>query len=172
MSKILITGANSFVGRNYIKYSQNIKIDEISLIDNSPEEIDFSKYNTILHVAAIVHQSKKIPEQEYFVINRDLSLEVAKHAKESGIKQFVFLSTIKVYGEFYPESGPWTENSECHPDDPYGKSKYEAEIELRKLEDNDFIVSIIRTPLVYGKDVKANMLNIMKLVNKMRILPF
>jgi len=172
MHKILITGANSFVGRSYLKSSDNKYVDEISLIENKPEEIDFSSYDTIIHLAAIVHQSRKIPDSEYYRVNRDIAIDVAKRAKESGVKQFIFLSTVKVYGDFNAESGPWTETSECHPEDPYGKSKYEAEIELRKLEDENFTVSIIRTPLVYGKDVRANMLSIMKLVDKLPILPF
>jgi len=172
MAKILITGADSFVGTNYMKYSQNEEIDEISLIDNRPEEIDFSGYDVILHLVAIVHQLKTISEKEYFKVNKDLCLQTAEEAKKAGVKQFIFLSTVKVYGEFNPESGPWTESSECYPEDPYGRSKYEAETELRKLEDNDFAVSIVRTPLVYGKDVRANMLSIMKLVDGMRILPF
>ncbi len=153
-----------------IQNTQNVK--EISLLTNNPKDFDFSEVDTVLHVAAIVHQSKKIPESEYFRVNRDMCIEVAKFAKESGVHQFVFLSTVKVYGEFNPDSGPWTENSECRPDDPYGKSKYEAELELRKLEDENFIVSVIRTPLVYGKEVKANMLSIMKLIDRWRILPF
>jgi len=172
MTKVLITGADSFVGTNYIKYSQNKEVDEISLIDNQPEEIDFSSYDVILHLVAIVHQLKTISEENYFKVNKDLCLRTAEEAKKAGVKQFVFLSTVKVYGEFNPESGPWTESSECYPEDPYGRSKYEAETELRKLEDIDFTVSIIRTPLVYGKDVRANMLSIMKLVDRIRVLPF
>jgi len=172
MAKVLITGAESFVGTNYLKYSQNKEVDEISLIDNQPEEIDFRSYDVILHLVAIVHQLKTISEEDYFKVNKDLCLRTAAEAKKAEVKQFVFLSTVKVYGEFNPESGPWTESSECYPEDPYGRSKYEAETELRKLEDIDFAVSIVRTPLVYGKDVRANMLSIMKLVDRIRILPF
>jgi UDP-glucose 4-epimerase len=172
MVKILITGSNSYVGKNFIRNSIYSDCDEVSLLNNNPKNIDFEKYDTVLHIAAIVHQSKTIPEEEYFRVNRDLCIEVAKFAKESGVHQFVFLSTVKVYGEFNPDSGPWTETSECHPDDPYGRSKYEAEIELRKMEDDGFAVSVIRTPLVYGQEVKANMLSIMRLVDKMCILPF
>jgi len=170
--KVIITGSNSFVGKNFIKHSIYPDSEEISLIENNPEDIDFSAFDTVLHVAAIVHQSKKIPEEEYFRVNRDLSIEVAKVAKDNGVGQFVFLSTVKVYGDFNSDSGPWTENSDCNPNDPYGKSKYDAEIELRKLEDDNFKVAVIRTPLVYGKDVKANMLSIMKLVDRFNILPF
>lgn len=172
MANILITGANSFVGRNFILHSRYPDSEEVSLIDIQPSDLNFSSFDTVLHVAAIVHQSKKIPEDEYFRVNRDLCVEVARNAKKSGVKQFVFLSTVKVYGEFNPESGPWTETSDCNPDDPYGKSKYEAEIELKKLEDDIFKVAIIRTPLVYGRDVKANMFSIMKLVDNVAILPF
>ena len=94
-----------------------------------------------------------------------------KNAKKAGVKQFIFLSSVKVYGAFNPSSGPWNEDSICNPDDSYGKSKYEAEIALRKLEDANFTVSIVRTPLVYGVGVKANMLSILRLVDRFPILP-
>jgi UDP-glucose 4-epimerase len=141
------------------------------LFDNKPQNIDFSKYDVIIHLVAIVHQSEQIQEDEYFKINRDLCLNVAQRAKNAGVKQFIFLSTVKVYGEYNPVSGPWNEDSVCNPDDSYGKSKYEAEIELHKMETSDFIVSIIRTPLVYGVGVKANMLSILKLVDMFPFLP-
>src|SRR5450759_4076326 len=126
MIRILITGTNSFVGKNFLKYSTFKDVDEIYLFENKPCEIDFSKYDVVIHLVAIVHQTKRIPEEEYFRVNKDLCLEVAKHAKDAGIKQFIFLSTVKVYGEFIHGSIPWNEFSECHPDDSYGISKYEA----------------------------------------------
>jgi nucleoside-diphosphate-sugar epimerase len=172
MTKVLITGADSFVGKNFRKFSQYTDIEEVSLFDNKPENIEFSKYDVVLHLAAIVHQSKKIAESEYFSVNRDLCLRVAEQAKKRGIRQFVFLSTLKVYGEFVNGSKLRNEDSECFPDDAYGKSKYSAEIGLKKLEDKHFIVSIIRTPLVYGEGVKANMINLVKLVELFPILPF
>lgn len=172
MVNVLITGANSFVGKNYIACSPQNKVAEISLFDINPTYIDFTGYDVVLHLAAIVHQSKAISESEYYRVNCYLTIEVAKHAKKNGVKQFVFLSTVKVYGEFNPKSGPWTETSTCQPDDPYGKSKYEAERKLLKLADKDFTVSIVRTPLVYGNGVRANMLSIMKLVDRLKFLPF
>ena len=172
MTKVLITGANSFVGTNFQFFSQYKDVEEISLFENKPEDINFGKYNVVLHLAAIVHQSRKIPESEYFNINRDLCLRVAEHAKKAGIKQFVFLSTVKGYGEFVPKFGLCNENSKCIPDDAYGKSKYEAELGLKKMEDVNFTVSVIRTPLVYGEGVKANMLSIVKLVDSFSLLPF
>ena len=172
MIRILITGKNNFVGKNFQKLSKFKNVNEVSLIESRPEDIDFENYDVVIHLVAIVHQARSIPSEEYFRINRDLCVKVAKIAKEAHVKQFIFLSTVKVYGQFVPGSEPWNEYSECHPDDSYGKSKYEAEMDLRKLEDDDFIVSIIRTPLVYGEGVRANMLNIIKLVKSSYVLPF
>lgn len=172
MVKILITGANSFVGTNFRKFSQYRDIDEVSLLDKKPEDIEFGIYNVVLHLAAIVHQSRKIGEEEYFRVNRDLCLRVAEHSKKCGIRQFIFLSTLKVYGGFVKGTSLRNEDSECFPDDAYGKSKYAAEIDLKKLEDEHFTVSIIRTPLVYGEGVKANMISLVKLVDLFPVLPF
>jgi nucleoside-diphosphate-sugar epimerase len=172
MAKILITGTNSFVGTNFIKYSKFREIDEVSLLEKNPEDIDYRGYDVIIHLVAIVHQTRKIPEEEYFEVNRNLCIEVAKNAKKSGVKQFVFLSTVKVYGKFIKGYSYWNEKSPCFPDDAYGKSKYAAEIALKALNDPDFTVSIVRTPLVYGEGVKANMLSIIKLVKKYNYLPF
>ena len=140
--------------------------------DKNPEDIDFTGYDVVIHLVAIVHQTIKISEVEYFKINRDLCLEVAKFAKKAGVKQFVFLSTVKVYGKFIKGYSFWNEKSQCFPDDAYGKSKYAAEIALKELNDNNFTVSIVRTPLVYGEGVKANMLSILKLIKKSHFLPF
>jgi UDP-glucose 4-epimerase len=172
MTKVLITGSDSFVGSNFKKYSTCEVVDEISLLNNKPEEIDFSGFDIVLHLAAIVHQSSKIDEVEYFRVNRDLCLDLALASKKAGIKQFIFLSTLKVYGTFTSGSDLRNEMSACIPDDPYGKSKYAAECELIKLQNKDFAVSIIRTPLVYGEGVKANMINLVKLVDYLPVLPF
>jgi len=172
MDRVLLTGTNSYIGTNYRKFSQQKDIEEVSLIENDPEEIDFSNYDVILHLAAIVHQSKKIPESEYFKINRDLCLKTAIKARNDGVRQFIFLSTLKVYGGFNNDNSVRNEDSPCFPDDNYGKSKYEAELELRKLENKKFKVSVIRTPLVYGEGVRANMLRLIKLVDRLRFLPF
>ena len=172
MIKILLIGANSFVGRNYINFSRNKNVREISLFDLEPEEIDFSYVDVVIHLAAIVHQSKEIPENVYFEINRDLCLKVAENAKKAGVNHFIFLSTVKVYGNSVTNFGPIRENSPCNPIDPYGKSKHEAELGLKLLENDKFTVTIVRTPLVYGEGVKANMLSMLKLVDRSFILPF
>ena len=171
MANILITGKNSFVGTNFIKYSRYKQVDEISLIDNQPEEIDYKGYDVVLHLVAIVHQTKAIPEEEYYRVNTELCLRTAYAAKKAGVKQFIFMSTVKVYGPFNPKQGVWNEFSNCNPDDSYGKSKYAAEQALKELEDEHFTVSVVRTPLVYGEDVRANMLSLIKLVENYSFLP-
>jgi nucleoside-diphosphate-sugar epimerase len=172
LTKILITGAESFIGNNFRKFSRFRDIEEVSLIDYQPEDIEFGKYNIVLHLAAIVHQSRKIAETEYFKVNTDLCLRIAELSKKAGIRQFVYLSTLKVYGEKVNGSELRNEKSECFPDDFYGKSKYAAEKGLQKLANADFKVSIIRTPLVYGEGVKANMMSLTKLIDRIPILPF
>jgi len=172
MTEVLITGANSFIGINFIRFSKYRNVKEISLLETAPENIDFRDVDVVLHLAAIVHQPRSSHRDDYYKVNRDLCKEVANHAKLSGVKNFVFLSTVKVYGKFIPDSDPWNESTACYPDDDYGKSKYEAELALKKLEDSDFIVSVIRTPIVYGPGVKANILRLIKLVEKFPILPF
>src|SRR4030042_643533 len=172
MPRILITGTNSFIGNNFIHFSRYKSFEVVSLIIKKPQEINFSGFDVVLHLTAIVHQSKKIAREEYFKINRDLCITVAQNAKAAGVKQFIQLSTIKVYGEFTSQLKLWDENSTCLPGDYYGKSKYEAEQSLKKIETPDFVVSVIRTPVVYGEGVKANMLRLIKLVDKWPLLPF
>ena len=108
--------------------------------------------------------------EEYERVNVTQTLQLAKKAKESGVKQFVFMSTVKVYGE--ETNTKYTEKSICQPKDEYGKSKLKAELELLKLGDESFKVSSIRTPIVYGYGVKANIKSLVNLVNKVPILPF
>ncbi|MGD0343158.1 MAG: NAD-dependent epimerase/dehydratase family protein [Bacteroidales bacterium] len=171
MNKILITGAQSFIGTNFIRYSKNRDIREISIYNITPDTIDFRNIDIVLHLAAIVHINRNIRKEDYYRINRDLVIEVARYAKSAGVKHFIFLSTVKVYGTFSQDVYPLNEESSCNPVDYYGKSKYEAEQELRTLSDSNFTVSIIRTPIVYGDDVKANMSKLIKLIKKFSVLP-
>lgn len=169
---IIITGSSGFIGTNFIKNSSEFNIIEVDLIYKQVEEINFCKIDAILHLAAVVHQMKGAPEQQYFSVNRDLAYKVAKKAKSKGVKQFVFMSTAKVFGESTTGKTAWDEFSECNPIDPYGKSKFEAEKLLLGLQDDNFKVAIVRSPLVYGVGVKANMYSLVKLVNTFPILPF
>jgi nucleoside-diphosphate-sugar epimerase len=172
LTRILITGAGSFIGTNFIRCSSFSDIEEVCVRSISVEEIDFQEVDVVLHVAAIVHQSKRISRRVYHQVNMELPLKIAEKAKKEGVKQFVFMSTVKVYGNYSPETGAWTEDSDCFPIDSYGKSKFNAELELKKLNDDDFSVSIVRTPIVYGNGVVANMLKLICMVRRLPVLPF
>ena len=171
MITIAITGSSGFVGTNFIKKNHDFTIHEIDLLTLRIENLDFIGIDSVLHLAALVHQMKGAPEEQYFKINRNLAYQVALRAKEHGVKQFVFMSTAKVFGESTTNKSAWNEFSECNPMDAYGKSKYEAERLILGLQDENFKVAIVRSPLVYGVGVKANMYNLIKLVDKISVLP-
>jgi nucleoside-diphosphate-sugar epimerase len=170
--KILITGQRGFIGTNFRQYSRFYDIERVSVSEKDVHKINFSGYDAVVHLAALVHRKKRIPEHEYFRINHSLSLNLAEAAKKAGVKHFIFLSTVKVYGETNPGTGAWNEVSECRPADAYAKSKLAAEKALLKLEDGSFTVAVVRTPLVYGAGVRANMLDMVKVIEWSKILPF
>ena len=173
---LMITGASGFIGSNFIKkYESEYNIVPVCLIENKPEDLDYTGVDTILHLAALVHQMKGAPEEKYFEVNTDLTRRLATTAKGKGVKHFVFYSTVKVYGfdgELSNHNFILTENSLCNPNDPYGASKYEAEKILNSLQDENFKVAMVRPPMVYGEGVKGNMLSLMKLINILPIIPF
>ncbi|WP_373034640.1 NAD-dependent epimerase/dehydratase family protein [Sulfurimonas sp.] len=171
MKQILLTGSTGFVGNYFInKYNDKYEINTFSFLNDDLNNLNLNKINTIVHLSALVHQMGGASAEEYKKVNIIQTLELAKKAKVSGIKHFIFMSTVKVYGE--ESNKPYNENTICKPQDDYGKTKLKAEQELKKLEDDDFIVSIIRTPIIYGYGVKANIKNLINLVSKVSILPF
>ena len=116
-------------------------------------------------------------EQDALAAYRDINtlgtLNLAKQAAEAGVKRFVFVSSIKVNGEFTEPGSPFLPNLDNIPKDPYGLSKYEAEVALAKLsKETGLEVVIVRPPLVYGPGVKANFLSMMRMVEKGIPLPF
>ncbi|MBM6874213.1 NAD-dependent epimerase/dehydratase family protein [Fusobacterium mortiferum] len=174
---LMITGASGFIGSNFIeRYKDKYNIIPVDLLKIKPEEIDFRGVDTVLHLAALVHQMKGAPREKYFEVNTELTRRVAEEAKKQGVRHFVFYSTVKVYGydgDLYNHNLILNEESECKPmNDPYGESKWEAEKILRRLEDDNFKIGIIRPPMVYGKGVKGNMESLIKLVKMFPILPF
>ena len=168
---MLITGSSGFIGRYFInKYRSKYHIDAFSFQRDDFDALDLNNIDAILHLSALVHQMNGASDEEYEKINVIQTLELANRAKQYGVKHFIFMSTIKVYGE--ETDHIYTEESKCNPQDAYGVSKLKAEQELKKVEDENFIVSIIRTPVVYGYGVKANIKNLVSLVGKVPVLPF
>ncbi len=174
---LMITGASGFIGTNFIeRYKDKYKIVPVDLLKIKPEDIEFEGVDTVLHLAALVHQMNGAPREKYFEVNTELTRKVAEVAKKNKVKHFVFYSTVKVYGydgDLYNHNFILNEHSPCNPvNDPYGESKWEAEKILREMETDNFIVSVIRPPMVYGRGVKGNMESLIKLVKRVPILPF
>jgi len=170
MKSIIVTGANGFVGSYFRdKYTAKYNIKTFSFLNDDFESLHAEGFDAVVHLSALVHQMGGAAKEEYEKVNVTQTLDLAKKAKASGVNHFIFMSTVKVYGE--ESSIVYKENTPCNPKDEYGKSKLKAEIELKKLENSNFTISIIRTPIVYGVGVTANILNLIKLVDKVSILP-
>ena len=176
MKKILITGKNSYVGNSLAKWLENdpqrYSVNRISLRDESWKEQDFSIYDVIVHVAGIAHVSRNPKmEETYYKVNRDLTIETAKKAKSEGVKQFIFLSSIIVYGENIDNKGIITKDTLPEPSNFYGNSKLQAEKGIEPLDDSDFNVAILRPPMIYGKGSKGNYPKLSKAAQKLPIFP-
>lgn len=173
MKRILITGKNSYIGNSLERWlmqeSDNYKVNKISLREKSWQEKDFGIYDVVFHAAGIAHiKETKKNQQLYFEVNRDLAFEVAYKAKKDGVKHFIFLSSMSVYGL---ETGVIDQNTPLRPKNAYGKSKLEAETLIESLSDNSFKVSIIRPPMIYGKGCKGNYQKLATLALKTPVFP-
>lgn len=177
MKRILITGANSYVGTNVERWlnrePEKYHVDTIDMIDGSWSEKDFSGYDVVFHVAGIAHvNAKKNMESLYYKVNTDLTIETAQHAKQCGVKQFIFMSSIIVYGESTSlKPVVITRETEPKPNGFYGNSKLQAETGIKKLEDKAFKVVILRPPMIYGPGSKGNFPKLIALAKKTPIFP-
>ena len=167
---ILVTGSSGYIGSSFINaFSAKYAFTEFSLQSKSLDEIDLYHVDTVLHCAALVHQPSEHDYQKYYEINVEYPLRLAKKAKASGVGQFVFLSSVAVYGDNLELV---SEDSPCNPKTAYAKSKLEAERKLQELSDENFVISIVRFPMVYGKDSPGNMRSLVNIVQLLPILPF
>ena len=191
--RILITGASGFVGRALIPRLLSAGhalratsrtdpftsgIEGFLPIDIGPEtnwRTALEGVHAVVHLAARVHQlsdSASDPLPAYRAINALGTLNLAEQAAQAGVKRFVFMSTAKVWGE---RSGdrPFDETSPARAEDPYGISKWEAEVGLQHIAQKtgmDYVT--LRPPLVYGPGVKANFLRLMRWIDRGYPLPF
>ncbi|HEN5527116.1 TPA: NAD-dependent epimerase/dehydratase family protein, partial [Legionella pneumophila] len=194
MAKILITGATGFIGRSLVpallseghdvrcavlQLDSTLQAEQI-VINNLEVHTDWTdalwNVEIVIHLAARVHIMKEYAISsldEYCKINSIATKNFAEQAAQNNVKRFIFLSTIKVHGEFSQNSLPVTEDCRTQPEDPYAKSKLYAEQFIQEICQNtrmEFV--ILRPPLVYGPYVKANFLRILQLVDKKWPLPF
>lgn len=183
MKKILITGANSYIGmtfEKYIKenYSKEYIVDTIDMLDGNWKNCDFSKFDVVYHVAGIAHSDNGTISDEkeklYRSVNTDLTIDVAKKAKIEGVKQFIFMSSAIVYGNSarIGKEKRITKDTPPTPANCYGDSKLQAEIGLQKLEDDGFKIAILRPPMIYGPNCKGNYPILSKLAKKFPIFPY
>ncbi|NYB74504.1 NAD-dependent epimerase/dehydratase family protein [Sedimentibacter hydroxybenzoicus DSM 7310] len=176
MKNILITGKDSYIGNsleNWLMREPNkYKVNTIDMKDETWKEKDFSQYDVVFHVAGIAHVSSA-PKMEalYYKVNRDLVIETAKKAKEEGVKQFVFMSSIIVYGDSRSSKGVIDKNTVPIPSNFYGKSKLQAEEHIRLIESDNFKIVIIRPPMIYGKGSKGNYTRLARFAKRILIFP-
>lgn len=167
MTKIFITGSTGFVGRHLITELSKRNIPfiagERSLYGDLVTQKNWAQIldgcNSVVHLAARVHvmdETSTDPLLEFRKMNVEATINLAHAAKKIGVKRFIFISSVKVNGEETVDR-PFNASDTPCPQDPYGISKMEAEMELLKLHDPGvFEVVIIRPPLIYGPGVKAN----------------
>ncbi len=183
MIRILITGANSYIGTSFANYlaqpefTGKYQVDTLDMIGDSWRSYDFSKYDSVYHVAGIAHSDNgKISEERaklYYAVNTDLTVECARKAKDSGVKQFIFMSSAIVYGDSAPIGKPKfiTHDTPVNPANCYGDSKVQAENGIRPLDCDSFKVVILRPPMIFGRESKGNYPLLSKLARKLPIFP-
>lgn len=161
--RILICGENSYIGTSFVNwlntYEDRYVLDTVSTRNNVWNNINFNQYDIVLHVAGIAHvNAKKDMKDLYYKVNRDLAVEVAKKAKREGVKQFIFMSSIIVYGKesFKDKNYFIRKDTVPCPSNFYGDSKLQAELAILPMQSNDFNVVILRPPMIYGKNSKGN----------------
>ena len=174
MRRILITGADSYIGLSLEQWLQRFpeqyQIDTLGVRGDTWQDYDFSAYQVVFHVAGIVHRStgkKQEIWEEYDRINTQLALHVAERAKNAGVEQFIFMSSMSVYGNVERI----TSDTKPKPESFYGASKWKAEQGLRKLSGPAFKIVLLRPPMVYGKEAKGNYPKLSNIARKTMIFP-
>lgn len=180
--KVLITGAGSYIGESFEvyagkNYASYFEIDTLDMRDAAWREKDFSGYDIVYHVAGIAHADvgnvSEETKKQYYAVNTDLAVETAERAKAAGVKLFVFMSSMIVYGESAPfgKDRMLTAETKPTPANFYGDSKWQADMGIRALADGDFKVAVLRPPMIYGKDSKGNYPTLAKMAKKLPVFP-
>lgn len=183
MKRILITGAGSYIGTSFEawlkkpEYTGMYQIDTVDMRGDEWKQKDFSGYDTVFHVAGIAHADiGKVTEEQkklYYAVNCDLAAETARKAKKEGVKQFIYMSSIIVYGEgsSVRKKRVITRETKPSPSNFYGDSKWKAEKKLRPLSDETFHVAILRPPMIYGEGCKGNYQTLRKIALRCPVFP-
>lgn len=176
--KVLIVGKNGYIARRtgawFTKKPRPAEVDYISVQDDLWKQKDLTPYEAVIYTAAIVHRKDKVPLEIYYEVNAQKPFEFAQAAKAAGVKQFVYLSTMGVYGQAkkLPAGNIVDENTPLKPLPGYGSSKLKGEQLIHSLEENNFHVSIIRPANVYGKGCKGGYISgFAKITSTLPVLP-
>ncbi len=172
---LLVTGGTGFVGQELVKRLSGQSFRLATRADSTCWDNVLVGVDTVVHLAArvhIMHDTDTDTLNAYRAVNVDGTLNLARQAAVAGVKRFVFISSVKVNGEFTQPRRTFTEADVPNPKDAYGQSKHEAEYGLRQIAvETGMEVVIIRPPLVYGPGVKANFASLMRAVQRGWPLP-
>lgn len=179
--KVLITGAGSYIGETFKTYAAehypSLDIDAVDMLNSAWREKSFLEYDIVYHVAGIAHADvgnvDDATKEKYYAVNTDLAVEVCEKAKKEGVKEFIFMSSMIVYGDSAPygKEKVIDEYTVPAPANFYGDSKLQADVAVRELADDKFKVIVLRPPMIYGKGSKGNYPVLAKLAKKLPVFP-
>lgn len=166
--RVLIVGKRSYIGSNIKSYLEKHghSADEADAENDEWKAVDYSLYDSVVHVAAIVHKNSKSADEALFKrVNTELPVSVAKLAKSQGVRQFVFISTMGVFGKeksLDKAESVIKNNTPETAEGGYSGSKLKAEKQLKTIEDESFAVAVVRPPNVYGPGCRGNYIPMFK----------
>lgn len=176
MKRVLITGVGSYIGQSFETYIKNhhandAVTDTIDMIDARWRDRSFEGYDVVFHVAGIAHADVGNVTEEtkalYYSVNTDLAIEVAEKAKHDNVGQFIYMSSMIVYGG----EEHITADTQPSPSNFYGDSKWQADKAVREIESTEFKVVVLRPPMIYGKGSKGNYPLLAELAKKSPLFP-
>lgn len=174
MKKVLIVGKDSYIGERIKQWldkdTRGYLVDIVSPMNGAWKEADFKLYDSVVDVAGIAHINNITEDMRdlFFSVNRDLTIELARHSRDAGVKQFIYFSSMNVYGDF---GGTVSDRDATKPTSFYGQSKYEGDIGAQGLMTESFRVASVRPPFVYGNGCKGNYNSISRIAQRTPLFP-